>query len=125
MPSNSGIENASERIVIIALFFLEGLSRGVLLAIIPLDLLIQLETVQYVTWFYSAVAIFVLVNILLVPVIFNWLGGRTVITLFGSDGHAAWDRVRGNLSNFGYGLCRDSINDSLDESYSTRSSGRF
>jgi len=69
--------------IIIALFFFEALSRCILLAIIPLELLSKLQTLQHVTWFYAAVAIFGLGNSLVVPLIFNKFGGRTVIALSG------------------------------------------
>jgi len=94
--------------IIIALFFFEALSRCILLAIIPLELLAKLQTLQHVTWFYAAVAIFGLGNSLFVPLIFNKFGGRTVIALSGFLlVLAATSIATGSLAGIAFGvICR-------------------
>ncbi|MGE0750545.1 MAG: MFS transporter [Variibacter sp.] len=70
-------------LVIIGLSCLEASSRGLLLAIVPIQLLAQFGTLQGVTYFYAAVAIFALGNSILVPGIIERYGIRNVVTLSG------------------------------------------
>jgi ACDE family multidrug resistance protein len=71
------------RFTIIALFCLESVSRGLLLAIVPLRLLSQFGTIERVTYFYAFVAIFALGNSILVPWIINKVGIRAVVVAAG------------------------------------------
>ena len=72
-----------DRLVITLFFCIETFSRGLLLAIIPLDLLAHLGSAQRVTLFYAAVAIFGLGNSMLVPWLLGKLGVRIVVASAG------------------------------------------
>jgi MFS family permease len=69
--------------LVIAIYSLEGISRGLLLALVPLQLLQKVETAQNVTFFYAAVSIFVLCNSIVVPILVQKFGVRWVVTLAG------------------------------------------
>jgi hypothetical protein len=68
-----------DQLVITLLFCAETFSRGLLLAIIPLDLLVHLGSTQRVTIFYAAATFFGLGNSLLVPFLLNTFGIRALV----------------------------------------------
>jgi hypothetical protein len=68
---------------IIALYCLESFSRGILLALVPLQLLAKVETAENVTFFYALVSVFVLGNSILVPFLVETFGIRVVVGLAG------------------------------------------
>jgi MFS transporter, ACDE family, multidrug resistance protein len=72
-----------DRLLITLFFCAEAFSRGLLLAIIPLELLKHLGNTQRVTLFYAVVAIFGLGNSILVPSLLKRLGVRLIIALAG------------------------------------------
>jgi hypothetical protein len=69
--------------LIVGLYCLEGMTRGVLLALIPLQLLGQLGTTQRVTFVYAVVGLISLGNSVLVPFLFEKYGTRQVVAVAG------------------------------------------
>ena len=69
--------------VIVGLYCLEGMTRGALLALIPLQLLEQFGTTQRVTFIYTLVGFIALGNSILVPFLFEKFGTRQVIAIAG------------------------------------------
>jgi hypothetical protein len=74
---------AMDQVVITLLFCVETFSRGLLLAIIPLDLLGILGSTERVTLFYATVTVFGLGNSLLVPFLLHKLGIRALVASAG------------------------------------------
>jgi MFS family permease len=78
------VNNENNQSPVIALYCLESFSRGMLLALVPLQLLEKVETAQNVTFFYALVSVFVLVNSTLVPFLVETFGIRPVVALAGA-----------------------------------------
>jgi predicted MFS family arabinose efflux permease len=68
---------------IVGLYCLEGMTRGALLALIPLQLLEQFGTTQRVTFVYALVGLVSLGNSILVPFLFERFGTRQVVAIAG------------------------------------------
>jgi MFS family permease len=74
---------AIDKVLITLFFCVETLSRGLLLALIPIKLLEYFGNVQQVTFLYATVAVFGLGNSVFVPWLVRKLGVRMVIALAG------------------------------------------
>jgi hypothetical protein len=82
MPSDTKWQQSW--LLVIGLYCLEGSTRGLLMAIVPLSLLAQFGTVQHVTYFYIGSAIVGLGNSVLVPWLTGKIGSKGVLALSGS-----------------------------------------
>jgi MFS family permease len=76
-------ETTTDQLLITSFFCLETFTRHLLMAIVPLDLLGHLGSLQHVTLFYAVVAIFGLGNSILVPFLLQRLGIRLIIAAAG------------------------------------------
>lgn len=72
-----------DQLVITLLFCAETFSRGLLLAIIPLDLLVHFGSMERVTLFYAAVTVFSFGNSLLIPFLLDRFGVRALVASAG------------------------------------------